>query len=117
MGLRAPPALLMLAQPTSLPVRILQSTNTAHCMHCMLSLASGTPLCYSSDGPGGHHSYDCPRQYRTSPDRSSTSDACDLAAAAPQQQIHGLEFSNTASPLEFYLTNFKDTESEGIWTT
>ena len=60
MGLRAPPALLMLAQPTSLPARILQSTNTVHCMHCMLSLASGTPLCYLSDGPGGHYSYDCP---------------------------------------------------------
>lgn len=50
-------------------------------------------------------------------DRSPISDACDPAAAAPWQQIHGLEFSNTASPLEFYFTNSKDTESGGSWTT
>jgi hypothetical protein len=106
MGLRAPPALFVSAQPTSLPARILQSTST---VHCVLSIAAGTPLCYSSDRLGSHHNCDCPETV-------STSDACDLAAAAPRQQIHGLEFSNTASRLEFYLTNPKDIEPGGTWT-
>jgi hypothetical protein len=41
MGWRAPPALFVLVQPTSLSAGVQQSSNT---VHSMLSIAAGTPL-------------------------------------------------------------------------
>jgi hypothetical protein len=59
-----------------------------------------------------------PSQYRTRIDRSSSiCDACPTIPAHQQRNDlqHGLGFK--ASSLEFYLPNFKSTESGGIWTT